>query len=491
MRNPFKRDPDPFAPSRFGGGELFRSARSRERKHMTRRWQWWVLIGVLLITVMGGWGAWRYLRAQGIINIQCPACAEEEPGKPFNVLLVGSDSRGDLTLEEQDDLGALAVDGSRADTLILGHVDPASNRVVMLQFPRDLFVPIAGTDESRKINEALLYGRRALIETVSDLTGVEVHRYVEVNIAGFRDVVDAIGGVEVCVPETVPFDSNTGFEVEEPGTIRFDGDAALRFVRSRKSFANGDFDRIANQQKFLSAALEKITSVGTILQPQKILELIGVAERNLRTNQSIAGLRRTLERFRSFDPTNYEAYVAPNFGTGTVTLSSGIEASIVEADFDGIALLGNAIANNESPAEADGVPNIDPQTVRVGFYNGVDLFEPYAANARDAVVAASGGALEGFQVADLANAPNFRFEETTIRYEAEAEEMAQLVAAVIPGAKLEEAKTPAGVDVSVIVGDSGVQTKELVQVLPIPLPRPGEEPKVCQQEGRLGDPDGI
>jgi LCP family protein required for cell wall assembly len=489
MRNPFKRDSDPFAPSRFGGGELFRSARSRGRKHMAHRWQWILLAIFLVVTLLAGAGIYKWKQFHDRIQTSVPTDPEEE-GKPFNVLLVGSDSRGDLTEEEQLDLGADAVAGARADTLILGHVDPANDHVTMLQFPRDLYVPIsgAGAGDERKIGEALLYGRSALVQTVEDLTGVRINRYVEINIAGFRDVVNAIDGVDVCVAERVPFDSNTGFEVEVPGTIHFDGDSALRYVRSRHSFPGGDFDRIANQQKFLSAALNEVTAAGTLLRPDRISALIGVAERNLRIDSGtdIRRLRAILDRFKTFDPAHYEAYVAPNFGTETIATAG----SIVVADFDRIRVLGEAIANNESPAEADGVPNIDPSTVRVGVYNGVDLFEPYATNAADAIVAASGGATEGFQIADIANAPHFRFKETTIRYEAAAEEMAQLVAAVIPGAKLEERATPPGVDVSVIVGDTGVETETLLQILPIPLAKPGEEPTVCEQEGRLGDPHG-
>lgn len=488
MRNPFKRSPDPFAPNRYG--EMFRGARTRERKHMRHKWQWITLGVVVLLVGTAGWGVWRFLKAQGLITVNVPETQAEAPGKPFNVLLVGSDSRGDLTPEEQDELGALAISGSRADTLIVGHVDPATNKVIMLQFPRDLWVPIAGTGREGKINEALLYGRSSLVKTVEDLTGIPINRYVEVNIAGFRDVVDKIGGVELCVPEPVEFDPNTGFSVTKPGMISFDGDLALRFVRSRKAFANGDFDRIANQQKFLSAALAKVTSVETLLQPQRILGLLNVAEKNVRANIGVTKIKETLDRFRDFDPANYEAYIAPNFGTDRITFSSGGEASIVRADFNRIDLLGRAIADNESPAEADGVPNIDPKTIRVGVYNGVDLFQPYASNARDQLIEATGGERDGLQVVEIANAPHFKFARTLIRYQPEAEEMAQLVAAVVPGAELQEHRTPDGVDVAVIVGDEGFATEQLLQLLPIPLPKPEAEPAVCKQDGEAGDPDG-
>jgi LCP family protein required for cell wall assembly len=485
---PFKRDPDPFAPSRYG--EMFRSSRSRERKHMRKKWQWWLLLGFIVITLLSAWGIWRYYKLQGRIQTDVDTQAEQA-GEPFNVLLVGSDSRGDLTPEEQEELGANAIDGARADTLIVGHVDPAEDHVTMLQFPRDLYVPIAGTTEQRKINEALLYGRRALVKTVEDLLGITINRYVEVNIAGFRDVVDAIGGVDVCVPETVEFDPNTGFSVTKPGTITFDGDLALRFVRSRHAFANGDFDRIANQQKFLSAALRKVTSAGILLRPQAVVKLIGEVEQNLRidANTTLPGVRRILERFRTFDPARYEAYVAPNFGTDNITLPSGSPYSIVVPDMERIELIGQALADNESPAEADGAPSIDPKTVRVGVFNGVDLFRPYASDAAQALTEATGGE-DGVVIADIANAPHFKFKESVIRYEPEAEEMAQLIAAVLPDAALQEHSTPEGVDVSVIVGDGRFRTEKLLQILPIPIPKPEEQPAVCEQQGQTGDPNG-
>lgn len=488
MRNPFKRDPDPFAPSRYG--DVFRGARTRERKHMRHKWQWVTLAVAVLVVGSAGWGLWRFLKAQGVITITVQGTEEEPAGKPFNVLLVGSDSRGDLTPEEQDELGALAVDGARADTLIVGHVDPATNKVIMLQFPRDLWVPIAGTGENGKINEALMYGRGALVKTVEDLTGIAINRYVEVNIAGFRDVIDKIGGVKVCVPEPVAFDPNTGFSVTKPGTINFDGDLALRFVRSRKAFANGDFDRIANQQKFLAAALAKVTSVETLIQPQRILGLLNVAEKNIRANIGVTKIKQTLDRFRNFDPANYEAYIAPNFGTDLITFPSGGEASIVAADFEKIELLGEAIANNESPAEADGVPSIDPKTIRVGVYNGIDLFQSYASDAAAQLREASGGEADGLDIVEIANAPHFKFKQTLVRYQPEAEEMAQLVAAIVPGAVLEERSTPPGVDVAVIVGDEGFGTEPLLQILPIPLPKPEAAPAVCEKTGQTGDPNG-
>jgi len=476
MRKLFKRDPDPFASSRYS--DIFKSVRARQRKHMTHRWQWITLGVFVLITAICVVGIWKYRNIECKIRCGGEKLPQAEEGDPFNVLLIGSDSRTGLTPEEQLELAAGPAPGQRADTLILAHVDPTSDHITVVQFPRDLWVPIAGEDADNKINSALVGGPKQLVATMKQLTGLDINHYVMVNIAGFRDLVDAIDGVDICIPQTVPFDPGTGFQVTEPGTIHFGGDLAIRFVRSRKAFPGGDFDRIANQQKFVAAVLDKVTSVGTLLDPGRILELADVAGKNLRTDYhlNIPKLRDLLGRLR-LDPDRYEAYTAPNLGTGRVGT-----ASVVLPDMPKMKFMFEAIGRNESPAEADGVPSIDPSTIRLGVYNGVDLFRPYASEAAARISQATGGRIARDAI-EIANAPNFRFKENLVRYQPEAKEMAELVAALLPNAQLEEHRTPRGIDVAVIVGRTRFPTRELVQILPIPIPRPSEQPAVCEQDG--------
>ncbi|MGH2757180.1 MAG: LCP family protein [Actinomycetota bacterium] len=477
MARLFKRERDPFAANRYG--DVFKSVRARQRRHMTHRWQWYLLGAFVLITAICGWGIWRYYELKCDLACGGPNTPQREEGEPFLALLVGSDSRAGLTEAEQLELGANAVPGQRADTLILAHIDPETEQVILVQFPRDLWVPIAGGAEN-KINSALAGGPTRLLKTMTELTGLKINHYVQVNIAGFRDLVDAIDGVDICVPQSVPFDPNTGFQVTEPGTIHFDGDLAIRYVRSRHAFPGGDFDRIANQQKFIAAALDKVTSAETLLQPGRILKLAEVAGNNLRTDVHMTplGLKDLANQLRSLDPDRFEAYTAPNLGTGQVG-----EASVVLPDMDAMDFVFEAIGRHESPAEADGVPSIDPTTVRVGVYNGIDLFRPYATEASELLLEATGGAGKGVEIVDVANAPHFKFSENLIRYEPEAEEMAKLVAAVLPNAQLQEHSTRAGVDVAVIVGSKRFPTEPLVQILPLPIPRPSEQPAVCEQDG--------
>ncbi|MEA2486889.1 MAG: hypothetical protein QOF16_543 [Actinomycetota bacterium] len=491
MRNPFKRTKaDPFAASRYS--EVFRSGRERKRKHMRHWWQW-ALVGLLvLLLAIGGYGFYRYKRFEGQIGTKVGGVKNpQDPEKPFNALLVGSDARTGLTPAEQLKLGAAAVGGQRSDTVILAHVDPNTDHVIMVQFPRDDYVPIAsgGTD---KITNAFADGRSNLVKTVENLTHLDINRYAEVNLAGFRDLVDAVNGVDVCITETIPFDPYTGIEVTKPGMLHFNGDEALRFVRSRHAFATGDFARIENQQKFLAAAVHKVTSVSSFLNPFRISHLLDVAGKNLRVDDhtSPIDLLHLLQRFRALNPANYEAYTAPNLGTKTITLSGGVPYSIIVPNYPAMKVMFKAIAENKSPAEADGVPDIDPSTIRVGVYNGFSLSQTVASPAADALrTATDTNQTGGVDVVDIANANHFGYKQTVVKFDPskpETRQQAEFVAAAIPGAKITEGKVPKAIDVQVIVGKKPFKTKQLVQLLPIPLPQPGALPSVCDHPGEFG-----
>ena len=470
MRRLFRREPDPFAPARYA--DIVKSVRMRQRRHMRHWWQWVLLSFFLAITLIAGYGTYLFFETQGDIKIDL-GLEGQEGLKPFNALLVGSDSREGLTEAEQFDLGAGAVGGARADTLILAHIDPGENRVTMVQFPRDLYVEVPGLG-SQKINAALQGGPKKVVETMKLLTGLEIHQYVQINIAGFRDLVDAIGGVDVCITEPIPFDSQTGIEVteDELGLVHFDGDRAIRFVRSR-NFTTGDFERIQNQQKFVAAAINKITSSSTLFNPTRIPRLADVAGKNLRTTASILELKDLAERLQDFDPDRYEAYIAPNLG---ITAIDG--ASVILPDEPTMEVLFEAIKSNESPAEADGVASIEPSTIRVGVYNATGI-EGSAAEAAGLLQEATDIGEGPVDIVEIADASR-RIRKTTIVYEAEAEKMAELVASAVPAAELRVGNTLSGVDVAVLVGET-FATRRLVEIIPLPLPTPGRVPEICRR----------
>lgn len=302
-------------------------------------------------------------------------------------------------------------------------------------------------------------------------------------------MVDAIDGVDVCVPEPIPFDENTGIEIteEQVGMVHFDGDLALRFVRSRHSSGTGsDFARIQNQQKFVAAALDKVLSTSTFFQPGRIRALADVARHNVEVDEdtTIPDLVDIARMLRNFDPEHYEAYTVPNLGLSTAE-SGGTTTSIVAPDYRSMKVMFDAVDRDESPAEADGVPGIAPSTIAVGVYNGVGLDEPVAEPAAKQLEAATDVNGGPVRIEEVENADHFRFKRTVVRWDGrrpETEKMADLVGAAIPGAEVAKGKVPRGVDVAVIVGKGMFETKKITQILPLPIPKPGELPEVCRED---------
>jgi LCP family protein required for cell wall assembly len=481
-------------PDRLSG--MVRSVRVREHRRLDFFKRKGVLVTLAVLVVVAaaiGYAAYLYFSTEGEIGVPISNVGPGEggapvaEGEPETVLLVGSDSRAGLTEKEQQKLGADdesaagPVTGERADTLIIARIDPATEHITMVQFPRDLWVPIHGEGKGR-INSALERSQAALVATVERVSGLQINRYVQINIAGFKDLVTAIDGVDVCIPQAIPFDPATGIEVKDPGMVHFSGERAIRFVRSRKTVAGGDLGRIQNQQKFMAAAIDKITSVDTLLHLSRIRELHDVAKDNLRVDEGtgLLDLYRLGQRFKAFNPDNYEAYTVPNLGPGFVG-----DASVVLPDVPAMNVLFDALRRNRSPALADDVPDIDPDTIRVGVLNGTyeEGLASDAARKLEAATRTSEGDLT-IDDANIANAGRFDYKRTVIRYAAKAPEarrMARFVSAAIPGASVRPGDVGEGLDLEVIVGRQPFRVKKVVQILPLPIPKPGALPEVCRE----------
>jgi LCP family protein required for cell wall assembly len=216
-------------------------------------------------------GAVVYLRyvGGGLNRTDVGGLAAAVGEDPVNVIVLGSDSREGLTEEEQRAHGTTQdVGGQRSDTLILVHLDPRREKAVLVHFPRDLRVEIPGRGQD-KINLAYnLGGPSLVVDTVKRFTGLPIHHYVEVNFVGFREVVDALGGVRICVDRPM-FDEVSFLRIEKAGCSTFNGRRALAFVRARnvEGDAIPDFSRIARQQQFIRALLNKLLRVGTLANP--------------------------------------------------------------------------------------------------------------------------------------------------------------------------------------------------------------------------------
>jgi LCP family protein required for cell wall assembly len=281
------------------------------------------VVVALLVAVGGTFGYAKYVFAETGPGVdQCFPWVAGCPGSPppssslavgpcvkdvCNYLLLGSDSRTGLSVEQLQQFGTNAQTGAgkNADTIMLVHVDPNLKKAIVLSFPRDLWVDIPGHGFG-KINSSFQGGPSLVAATLQSLTGLTINHYLYVNLAGFEGIVSTLGGVEMCVPAedvntpgwvdqnlasggTKPVyysepghvvDPNTGLNVK-PGCQTLDGLQALAFVRTRHlkcDLASPDFYRITRQQQFMRAVLNRI------LQPQELLQapsLVGPILSNL------------------------------------------------------------------------------------------------------------------------------------------------------------------------------------------------------------------
>ncbi|MGH2712139.1 MAG: LCP family protein [Actinomycetota bacterium] len=229
---------------------------------------------------------------------------------PRNVLVLGSDSRAGLTPEEQAQFGSEeTVGGQRSDTIILMSIDPRREQAVVVHFPRDLRVEIPGHGFD-KINAAYDYGGANLvIKTVKEFTGLPIHNYMEINLDGFQDLVDTLGGVRICVDRAMD-DDKAGLHIPKAGCYDMDGPTALAFVRARSVTGDliPDFSRIARQQQFMRATFNKLLSFGNLLDDELIRKAVG----SIRTDDSLTptellSLGRRLRALAEQDPTGEDS----------------------------------------------------------------------------------------------------------------------------------------------------------------------------------------
>lgn len=245
------------------------------------------------------------------------------PDHPQNYLLVGSDTREGADPSDPD-FGGIGspteVTGRRSDTIMVLHHDPRVNQATLLSLPRDLWVTVAGTGKNNRINSAYSRGPDVLVRTIQEQFGIPIHHYVEVDFQGFKRLVDAVGGVEVCVEAPVR-DANTGLNLPQPGCQELDGVQALQYARSRhfeqlvdgkwREDATADLGRIGRQQDFLRAALAKALQ-RSASSPLVANELLDAAIENLRVDSDIdlVGLARSLQAMG----TNLTTYTFPAEG---------------------------------------------------------------------------------------------------------------------------------------------------------------------------------
>ena len=277
----------------------------------------WLCIGMGVV-VLGLGAAIVYGAAQlgNIPRVACSSC-DRRDGGPMNVLVVGSDSRAPVAAEADSFGTPDMVSGQRSDTMMVLRIEPNRDAAV-LSIPRDLWVPIASGGVNR-INTAFERGPDNLVRTIRGALGIPIHHYVEVDFAGFRDIVRAVGGVSVYFV-TPARDTVTGLQVDRAGCTTLDGDEALAYVRSRnyetlvdgrwQAGGAGDLDRISRQQDFIRRVLGKVRSVRN---PITIHRLVTTGAHNVRLDKQLSAqdIEGLALRFRSLVPTALRMETVP------------------------------------------------------------------------------------------------------------------------------------------------------------------------------------
>ncbi len=186
----------------------------------------------------------------------------DQPGKTF--LLVGSDSRAGLSKAEQKRLGTGNIGGRRTDTIMLVYL-PVGGKPALISVPRDSYVDIPKSGKNR-INAAYAFGGpELLVQTIEQNTGLRMDGYMEIGFGGFVNLIDALGGIRMCLPKAIK-DRDSHLDLPK-GCQTLSGPEALGYVRMRKADPRGDLGRVERQREMLAAVADKAASPATVLNP--------------------------------------------------------------------------------------------------------------------------------------------------------------------------------------------------------------------------------
>jgi LCP family protein required for cell wall assembly len=268
-----------------------------------------VSILILIATSLGG-GAVYAINSLGKninaldtsdLNIQeRPETVVQTDTSATNILIMGSDSRAGSNGSYGD------VDGARSDTTLLVHIYEGRESATVVSIPRDSFVELAGckmlNDETSlpyksKFNAAFAIGGPiCTVKTVEKLTNIRINNFVVVDFEAFKKVVDAIGGVEVCLTSPaydpiVPGKGGSGLDLPA-GYSNITGEQALAFVRARESLGDGsDLGRISRQQEFIASMIRGMMDKGLLTNPAMIYRVLNVVTSSIATNSEFASIK--------------------------------------------------------------------------------------------------------------------------------------------------------------------------------------------------------
>jgi LCP family protein required for cell wall assembly len=354
---------------------------------------------------------------------------------PLNIVVAGLDERSGLTGRQQAQLHVGRNQGETdTDTLMLVHV-PASHRSVqVISLPRDSWVNIPGHGMN-KINSALsLGGPQLMVQTIQQATGLRINDYVEVNFLGFVKVIDALGGVNICLAQAVD-DSYSGLHMSA-GVHHVNGITALEYARDRHSFATSDLARIQDQQQLISTALGEGIKSGMLANPVRLENFLSATSAAIRVDQGF-NVVSLADELRGLSTSDVTFTTVPLANTNYITPSG---ESAVLWNSSAAAALFNGLKNDQPPsARAKASPAHPAHTlhrsqVSLDVYNGTFI---------GGLSAAAGQQLTGLGFAVHQSGVDWTSQDVTqtvIQYPSGQHASAALVQQVIPGAALQRVK---------------------------------------------------
>ncbi|MFB7658050.1 MULTISPECIES: LCP family protein [unclassified Streptomyces] len=299
----------------------------RRAPRRRRRWGRIVLLSlVVLLLALGGTGYWLYSGLNGNIDgVDLDKALgsdrpEKLPTSGQNLLVLGSDSRSG----DNASLGTGKVAGARSDTALVVHIPEGRKQAVAVSIPRDTLVTRpeceksdgSALPEARRVMFNSVYaqaGPACVVKTVEKMSGVRMDHYMEIDFAGFKGLVDAIGGVPVTVEEPIK-DPASGLDLSA-GTHTLDGTESLAFVRTRHGVGDGsDLGRIGLQQEFLIALLSEVKKQDLLGSPTKTYKIADSLTAALTTDSELASLTSLADFARSMngvDPATMETIMLP------------------------------------------------------------------------------------------------------------------------------------------------------------------------------------
>jgi LCP family protein required for cell wall assembly len=339
------------------------------------------------------------------------------------------------------------------------HLSEDHTKITVVSLPRDTWTTIPGKGQ-HKINSAYQFGGPKLArQTVEQATGLQINRYIEVNVLGFIDVVDALGGVTVCTPVPIN-DPKTGLNLAA-GTHELRGAQALGYARTRAT-ARSDLDRIDRQQQVVSALMDRALSAGTLANPARLAAFVNSTLRTIKVDpdDGLLGLASQLRDVSLDDvsfadiPLDDVDFKAPTGESAVLWDKEGARELFrrIAADENLATPTPSASASTSASASPKPTgPPVPPERIALRVKNGT-LITGLGARTKQALVAA------GFQVpGEPGDTTTSDYRKTVIRYAAGREDSARTVAAAIPGAELRQA----GIDgIEVIVGSDQLKIRK-------------------------------